>query len=164
MLDNRLYTGTTDNAAALGSVPVMAADGRPCQLVELASLVTLERMLDRAGHDSGAISDRAGDWDVPAGVLSAWLDQAADGLAQAIIAATCVIDCKTVLIDGSLPETVRAELVARTTAALARRTTPGVERPEIAAGSISYTAKALGAASLPLSDRFLVERDALLKV
>ncbi|WP_439110215.1 ROK family transcriptional regulator [Lentibacter sp.] len=163
VLDDMLYTGKSGNAAALGSVPIVTQSGARCQLVDVASLVTLEEMLHAAGHDSAGVWERQGDWTADAAVLEAWLDQAAQGLAQAIVASTCLIDFTSVLIDGSMPQEVREALVVRTQRALAAVAVPGVEHPEVGAGTIGFDAKALGAASLPLSDRFLVDRDAFLK-
>ena len=163
VLDDMLYTGKSGNAAALGSVPIVAQSGAQCQLVDVASLLTLEEMLHEAGHDSAGVWERQGDWAADAAVLEAWLDQAAQGLAQAIVASTCLIDFTSVLIDGSIPQEVREALVARTQRALAVVTVPGVKHPKVGAGTIGFDAKALGAASLPLSDRFLVDRDAFLK-
>ena len=164
VLDSALYTGKSGNAAALGSVPIVTASGDARQLVDVASLVTLERMLLDVGEDASAIWERKGSWAISQEVLGAWLAQAAQGLAQAIVTSTCLIDVETVLIDGSMPQDVRGELVQHVVSALGRLTVPGIAFPEIAEASIGYDAKTLGAASLPLADRFLVDRDALLKV
>ena len=74
-----------------------------------------------------------------------------------------MIDFDTVMIDGSFPETIRADLVARTRRHLAAQPLPGVTLPALREGTVGSDARVLGAASLPLSDRFLVDRDAFLK-
>jgi predicted NBD/HSP70 family sugar kinase len=163
VLDNALYTGKSGNAAALGSMPIVAADGRACQLVEVASLATLESMLKTREHDDGSVLDTADRWNLPRGVLDTWLDRAANGLAQAVVSSTCLIDFQTVLIDGWMPAEHRADLVDRTIRHLRTITVPGVEVPEIRQGTIGHDARSLGAASLPLSNRFLVDRKAFLK-
>ena len=163
VLDNTLYTGKSGNAAALGSMPITTTDGSLRQLVEMASLVTLEAMLQRQGHDADGVWDRADNCPLPRDPLNTWLDQAANGLAQAIVSSTCLIDVRTVLIDGWMSSDLRAELVMRTTRQLQDLTVPGIEIPEIRPGTIGRDARSLGAASLPLSDRFLVDRKAFLK-
>ena len=157
VLDNRLYTGPTGNAAALGPMPIVGKDGRRCELIDVASLVALERALLVAGADSDTIWTNPAAWDVPRDILDAWLDHAAHGLAQATLSAACLIDFQRVVIDGWMPQSVRAELVARTLAALADVQTAGIARPEVYEGSIGPDARVLGAASLTLSARFLVD-------
>ena len=49
VLNGRLYSGPTGNAGALGSMPVPGADGRPTQLIDVASLAILEKALNARG-------------------------------------------------------------------------------------------------------------------
>ncbi|MCX7567670.1 ROK family transcriptional regulator [Sulfitobacter sp. F26169L] len=164
VLDNKLYEGRTGNAAALGSMPIVGQqDGVRQQLVDVASLATLETMLESAGHDRQTSWSDPDAWDFSHELLNNWLDGAAKGLAQVIVSANCLIDFQTVLIDGSLPAKVRAELVARAGICLNDFAVPGIEIPEVRTGTIGGDARSLGAASLPLSDRFLVDRNAFLK-
>src|SRR5690606_8182618 len=44
VLNGSLYGGATGNAGALGSMPVPGPDGRPTQLIDIASLAILEKM------------------------------------------------------------------------------------------------------------------------
>ena len=163
VLDNTLYTGKSGNAAALGSMPIATKDGSLRQLVDVASLVTLEAMLQRQGHDANMIWDRADTCPLPRDLSDTWMDQAANGLAQAIVSSTCLIDFQTVLIDGWMSPDMRADLITRVTRQLQATTIPGIEIPDIRPGTIGRDARSLGAASLPLSDRFLVDRKAFLK-
>ncbi len=163
VLDKTLYTGKTGNAAALGSMPIVSETGKLRQLVDVASLETLESMLLEHDLDRDAIWADPDHWLLPPHILNSWLDQAANGLAQAVLASTCLIDFQCVLIDGWMPTEVRAELVRRTKLRLNDISVPGVEFPEIQEGTIGSNARSLGAASLPLSERFLVDRKAFLK-
>ncbi|TCT33075.1 ROK family transcriptional regulator [Martelella mediterranea] len=162
VLDNRLYTGRSGNAAALGSLPIAQADGSYCQLADTASLCLLERAMNLAGQSSECLWGPPDDWLVEDSLLEPWLDETCRSLAVAIIASCCVVDVGTVLIDGWLPDNVRAEIVARTAAILERTDAPGIEKPEIAEGTIGPNGRSLGAASLPLSDRYLVDLNAVL--
>jgi predicted NBD/HSP70 family sugar kinase len=163
VLDNKLYTGKSGDAGALGSMPVTGSGTSGQQLVDVASLSTLEAMLHDAGESHSHGWNDPAAWQFPRDIRDSWLDAAAKALAQAIRAATCLIDFDTVMIDGSLPEDTRADLVMRTRRALELQPLPGVNIPEVREGTIGADARALGAASLPLSDRFLVDRDAFLK-
>ena len=163
VLDNGLYTGRTGNAAALGSLRVARADGTVSQLVDVASLAALEKTLTDNGDQGAMIWDTPESWKVPAAPLNHWMDTAAHGIAQAILSSVCLIDVGHVLIDGWMPNAMRSELVQRVQAKLASLPAAGVQKPQVEAGSIGPDARALGAASLPLSRRFLVERNSYQK-
>lgn len=157
VLDGSLYTGRTGNAAALGSLMVQAPDGAVRQLVDVASLATLENALTISGKQAAMNWDTPENWTIPQTELADWLDNAAQGIAQAILSSVCLIDVGHVLVDGWMPETMRAALVERIQTEVAKLSVAGVAKPEILEGSIGSDARALGAASLPLSKRFLVE-------
>lgn len=159
VLDSTLYTGRTGNAAALGSMMVAGQDGNLHQLVEVASLAALERALAKSGKQDCMIWEDPDSWSIPDGPLETWLNTAAFGIAQAILSSVCLVDVGHVLIDGWMPEHMRAELVRRVRKHVSDISLAGVTKPDVFEGSIGRDARALGAASLPLSERFLVERD-----
>jgi predicted NBD/HSP70 family sugar kinase len=166
VLDNTLYTGRTGNAAALGPLPV-AVNGELKQLVEVASLSTLEKMLIETGGAAETVGDILWSdpetWTIPAEVLDKWLETASEGLALAIYSAACIVDVESVMLDGWMPAGVRADLVARTRKRLEKISVVGIELPDLRPGTIGHDARALGAASLPLSERFLVDKSSYLK-
>ncbi|MDJ0640159.1 MAG: ROK family transcriptional regulator [Paracoccaceae bacterium] len=164
VLDGALYTGPTSNAAALGSMIVQKADGSRCQLVDVASLSTLEREQHSRGDQASMTWDAPDSWDISIDAFDAWCDGAADGIAQAILASICLIDVGQVFIDGWMPAQMRATLVQRVRQNVLQTPLAGVRKPEIAEGTIGPDARVLGAASLPLSERFLVDRNSYLKV
>ncbi len=163
VLDNTLYTGSTGNAAALGSLYVPASDGRLRQLVEIASLATLENAVIAEGHAAAMPWNSPVDWRLPENTLETWLADAAQGIGHAILSSVSVIDVNHVLIDGWMPDSVRSELVNRVRSYVSRHSAAGIHIPNVLEGSIGPDARSLGAASLPLSERFLVERKAFLK-
>ncbi len=163
VLNGALYSGAKGNAAALGSMLIPAPNGGYRQLVDVASLATLKAALVAAGGDGVMPWDAPQDWLMPDAILDTWLNDAAAGIAHAILSSTCVIDVGHVFIDGWMPIDVRLELVRRTSVALKGISMPGVVAPDVCEGSIGSDARALGAASLPLSERFLVDRNAFLK-
>lgn len=159
VLDDGLFTGPTDNAAALGSMMVQTAHGPMRQLVDVASLASLESALAASGDETTMIWDMPESWHIPEEPLDTWLDNAAQGIAQAIVSSICLIDVGHVLIDGWMPESMRAALVKRVQRNVAQISVNGVKKPKVIEGSIGSDARALGAASLPLSKRFLVDRN-----
>ncbi len=163
VLDNTLYSGRTGNAAALGSMPIGGLGAGMQQLVDVASLAVLEKSLIEHGLPTKLIWGGPTDWAIPDAILDIWLTNAATGLASAIVSSSCLIDFECVVIDGWMPADVRAELTARTARMLDQTQVAGIEVPDMREGTIGSDARCLGAASLPLSDRFLVNRNAILK-
>jgi predicted NBD/HSP70 family sugar kinase len=161
VLNGRLYTGPTGNAGAIGPIPVPGATGDIQQLIELASLSGLEKTLAAAGGDAAGSRSGAEIWDSPThwtmdpGVLERWMDQAAEAIAFSIATACSIIDFEAVVIDGWMPETVRTDLARLTKQKLHQVNLAGLIAPIIHEGTIGADARALGAASLPLSQRFL---------
>ncbi len=163
VLNGQLFTGRTGNAGALGSMPVPGPDGAMRQLISVASMASLETYLSEAGLSSDALWDTPPDWTMPEAILDRWLTEVAAGLAHATLAAASVVDVEAALIDGWMPPEVRARLVERTRRALARLDVAGIEPPPIREGSVGAQARSLGAASIPLSQRYLVDQNAFLK-
>ena len=60
VLNGKLYGGPTGNAGALGSMPVPGPDGRPAQLIDVASIAMLEKALNARGARSVISVDVAG--------------------------------------------------------------------------------------------------------
>jgi predicted NBD/HSP70 family sugar kinase len=161
VLNGGLYAGRTGNAAALGSMPVPDGRGGTAQLIHQASIVILERRLRAAGLPLDALYDPTADWGGFGAHLDDWLVVAARGIAHAIAAAVAVIDFEAAVIDGAFPEPVKRRLLDLVGAELLRRDLSGIDPPQIRPGSIGPIARALGGASLPLFDRYLVDQHAL---
>lgn len=162
-LNGKLFTGRTGNAGALGSMPVPGPDGRMTQLISVASMASLERYLADAGHPAEGLWDTPPDWTMPEPILARWVAEVSAGLAHAVLSAAAVLDVEAALIDGWFPTTIRARLVDATRAALARLDVSGIDPPQVRAGSVGEQARSLGAASVPLSQRYLLDPNALLK-
>ncbi|MBE7183589.1 MAG: ROK family transcriptional regulator [Methylobacterium mesophilicum] len=154
VLNNSLYSGRTGNAGALGSMPVPSRDG-PRQLIDVASLAALEAILISQGHDGSRLWSNPDDWDGIGPSVDEWMEQAASALAYAIAAASSVIDFEAAVIDGWMPTAERGRLIAAVRSALGRIDAEGLVLPEVHEGTVGSNARALGAASLPLADRFL---------
>lgn len=164
VIDGRLYRGDNLNAAAIGSMPMaaQAEDGRPKQLIHLASVIQLEQQLDSAGLDGRAlISGREEAGDAAHAVFHDWAGTAANGLARAAISAASVIDFEIVVIDGLLQPTWRDALIVAVEESMLCFNRAGLTPISIAAGSIGGKARVLGAALIPLHTRFSPDTDLL---
>ena len=163
VMNGSLYIGRHGNAGALASFPVASAQGRSEQLVHSTSLASLERDIKRDGGDPELLWRDLGEWRGAGPALERWLTRAAQDVATAATGVMAVLDCAAIVIDGAVPLSVRARFVEAVRQAIA-----GVDRQGLAAfpileGTIGADARALGAASLPLFDNFIINRNVLFK-
>lgn len=159
VMNSSLVTGPRGNAGAIASMPVPDANGRQCQLLDVASLSGLEARLRATGADTDFLWEDRESWDLAPEVIDPWLAEAARGLAHVAASATALCDLDAVVIDGWMPDDLRARLVVATEAEIARIDLSGAHAPVTLEGRAGPQARALGAASLPLSARFLTEVD-----
>jgi predicted NBD/HSP70 family sugar kinase len=159
VMNGQLFLGRTGNAAAVGSIQVPAPGGGTRRLIDLASMSVLAEAMEAAGEASDHLWSQHDRWEVSDGVLDLWLDQAAGALAHATLAAAALLEIEAVLIDGWMPVAVRAEVVRRTRGALLKLDLAGIEPPVIREGTVGADARALGAAAIPLSQRYLIDQN-----
>ena len=162
VLNGNVFAGATGNAGALGSMPVPTSRGVQ-QLIDVASLSGLEAEAIAEGANADRIWESAEGWRLPEEAVSRWIDGAAEGIAYAATAAASIIDFPVVMVDGWMPTSLRARLVNATRDALGRIDLKGLEPPAIVEGTVGADARTLGAASLPLSERYLIDNSALLR-
>ena len=163
VLNGNLYPGRTGNAGAFGPMPVPGPDGRMVELIDRASLVGLEAALTERGLDAAMVYAEEADWSGFADLAEAWLDDAAPALAHAVIASATVVDFEAAIIDGSLPPDLRTDLVRRVEIEVARLERVSIRAPRIVEGTLGAVARALGGASLPLFDGYLIDQHALMR-
>lgn len=156
VLNGALYGGPTGNAGAVGSMPVPGPGGAPRQLIDIASLTMLERAINANGREASYLWTSPEMWTEDVPELDAWIESAATGLAYAIASACAVIDFQAAVIDGWMPVDVRTKLVDAVADALTKIDAEGLVLPPVREGTVGIHARALGGASLPLSERFLV--------
>lgn len=167
VLNNTLYPGRTGNAGALGSMPMHIRDTAETreanQLIDTASLFVFERMLREHNISSEELWLSPERWPDFGTLLEDWIVLTARGLAHAAVAACSVIDFPAAIIDGWLPESVRRKIVEATKLELTHIDLRGLLAPEIVEGKVGVHGKAMGAASLPLSHRYLFDQSVLFK-
>jgi predicted NBD/HSP70 family sugar kinase len=157
VLNGQLYTGRTGNAAGVGPMPVPGPGGAMRRLIDVASLFTLAQAMAAAGHDPERLWHDPCDWRLPPALLDAWVAEAGEALAAAVMSATGLLELEAVLFDGWLPAPVRAALTAAAAAAFARLDPAGISPPAFREGTVGPDARALGAAAVPLSLRYMID-------
>lgn len=160
VLNGQLFLGRSGNAAGVGPLPVARAGGQVDRLFGMASMSHLATAMDATGADSSQLWEQHETWNVAPKILSDWMDQAAMGLAWAALTAATLLEIEAVLIDGWMPTAVRAELTRRTQQALLSLDLSGIAAPAIRQGTVGAEARALGAAAIPLSQRYLIDQNA----
>ena len=91
------------------------------------------------------------------------MERAAAEVAVASAGVMAVLDCTAILIDGAVPLPVRSRFVAAVQRALETVDRQGLAEFPVLEGTIGADARALGAASLPLFDNFIINRNVLFK-
>lgn len=163
VLNGSLYLGRHGNAGALASFPVTSAQGKSEQLVHSTSLAALERDIRRDGGDPELLWRDRAEWRGAGPALQRWLARAAQDVATAAAGVMAVLDCSAIVIDGAVPLHVRSRFAEAVQRALADVDRQGLAEFPVLEGTIGADARALGAASLPLFDNFIINRNVLFK-
>lgn len=160
VLNGQLYLGRSGNAAGVGPLP-MPGMGEPMpRLFDLASMSALSRAMDAAGEDSSQLWENPDTWQVSELVLQAWINRAAQGLALATLSAAALLELEAVMIDGWMPPAIRSRVTEATRLALARLDLSGITPVTVREGTVGAMARSLGAAAIPLSQRYLIDQNA----
>jgi predicted NBD/HSP70 family sugar kinase len=157
VLNGQLFIGRTGNAGGVGPMPVPGPDGTLQRLFDVASMSRLAEKMEAAGESADHLWEQHLEWRVSPDILDDWIGHAAEGLAYATLSAAALVELEAVMIDGWMPTTVRAEITRRTHAALSRLDLSGVEQPQVREGTVGAEARALGAAAIPLAQRYLID-------
>jgi predicted NBD/HSP70 family sugar kinase len=156
VLNHSVYQGHQGNAGALGSLRSVGPHGESQQLIDTASIHLLEARLVEFGLDPQALWDQPQDWSTMARFVDPWIGQTAQELAKASLSACAVIDFEAIVIDGAFPNPVKHALVERTRRYLSHQDMRGLIAPQVEAGMVGGNARAIGAATSPLFERYFM--------
>ena len=163
VLNSAVFAGKTGTAGAIGPLPVRDRSGTTRQLLDIASIFVLENLLQQRGIDPEPLWYSADDWVDFGEPLETWIRDTASALAQAIVAASSIIDFSAAVIDGGFPGWVKERLVRATNEEVDRLDLQGIIRPDVVEGRVGPQARAIGGASLPIFDRYLLGQNVLCK-
>lgn len=149
VLDGNVYTGTRGNAGGFGPMRVPNQEGGN-RLVDHASLIILERMLEKSGIDPLCIHDKDFNWDQIETITKEWTRRVGENLAYAILSSLSLLDFEKVVIEGAFPEKVKALIVEEVETQLNSGDLQGVHIPTISPGFVGRAARAKGAIALDL--------------
>lgn len=157
VLNNFVFEGRQGNAGALGSLRSIGPNGESMQLVDMASIHQLELRLREVDLDPQQLWSDPESWHSLSRYVDPWLGQTAQELAKAALSTCSVIDFEAILIDGAFPASVRDELVSRVRRYVVTQDTRGLIQPRIESGSIGGKARAIGAATRPITAQFMIQ-------
>lgn len=155
-LNNAVYEGRQGNAGALGSLRSIGPNGESMQLVDMASIRQLEQRLMDVDIEARQLWEDPESWHALSRYVDPWIGQTAQELAKAAMSTCSVIDFEAIVIDGAFPPDIREALVARVSRYVSNQDLRGLVAPRIEAGSIGRKARAIGAASRPISAQFML--------
>ena len=154
VIDGQVRQGPTGNTAALGPILVPGTSGRPRQLLDVVALYSLEREFVAAGADVSGLRSDDMIWTRHADAVERWITATAPYLAMTALTMASVVEIEAVVLDGAMPPDARDRLVEEVRAAMDDMPTTGIEVPQILPGRVGRSARSVGAALLPINDRF----------
>lgn len=161
VLNGSVYPGRYGSAGGFGPLRVPDEPGGD-RLIDHASLVVLERMIEKEGGDPLKIYAENTDWNQFGSLVDEWIQRAGRTLAHGIISTLAVIDFEMIVIDGAFPKAIRDRLISEVNQQLERQDMQGIHRPKIASGSFGSIARVLGAAAYAISTDYMIDQNTLL--
>ncbi|MBF9030559.1 ROK family protein [Rhodobacterales bacterium HKCCE3408] len=162
ILNGSVFFGRSGAAGGFGPFRVPGGTPGADRLIDRASLVQLERAVQRTGDDAEfpPLDDI---WETEQDIVHRWIEEAASSITHTVVSSLSVIDFQAVIIDGNMPEKVRSKLVERVRQLFEGVDRQGIVDPLISEGHFGGIARAIGAAALPLSRTFSVDQNTLLR-
>ena len=110
---------------------------------------TLERELASHGKDLEPLWDRSGDWSAYGDLTESWQRGIVEQMQQSVAGISQFVELDTVILSSYAPESICRNIC--------RKLEKSIAGMAAIAGNLGPSPKAVGAASLPLSSRFMVE-------
>lgn len=152
VMNGTLFSGPSGNAGAIGPFPY-----ENNQMVDVASLNGLERRLIDACGSASQMIDKTDIWDFDLKILEDWFAEAVPAVTRMIVGAISIIDFPAIVIDGNIPNDIRRSLVVQINDKMQTENLSGLFLPQIIEGSLGAKARPMGAVSLPLAKRYMLE-------
>lgn len=123
----------------------------------MVSLTDLEELAAARSAEPSIVWRAFDRWDELEGALPEWIERCAASLADSIAAMRAFVRVGAVVIEGRMPRPI-LERLCQATSRLTVEERFAEGAPKIIPGEIGPFAKAIGAGSLPLHSRFMVEQ------
>src|SRR5690606_15761713 len=133
-------------------------------LQEAVSLSALYQQLAAAGHKVSRPDQLETLKESGQEIVSEWIDASADFLTDPLVAVSCLVNPKAVFIGGRLAAELVDRLAERLNQRLRKRAGDVPAFAPVLRAAMAADAPAIGAAILPLNERLLPSRSALMKI
>lgn len=163
VIDGTYFRGADGRSGEIGFLPVHSRKTHARTLQEVVSLSALYARLAADGYkvsrpDQLEALDPQGQERV-----EQWIDESAGFLTDPLLAISCLVNPKAVFLGGRLPARWLDRLAERLNQRLRRRAGDVPAVAPVLRAAMATDAPAIGAAILPLSERLLPSRTALMK-
>lgn len=150
VIDGQVFHGARGNAGAFGSMPTGDIRKPNHQLIAEASIYRLEQQLSaKRGRRVNLRSDPEL-WAEHEDDVAAWLEEAATGMAKAIVNVAAVLDMSNFVVDGVFPATVRNQSVTLINRALDLIDQQGLFDVRVHEGTLGHASGVRGAGYQPI--------------
>ena len=162
VLNGQLFNPDLKYTSSIGTIPIHTANGYQ-QLIEVASLNSLEQQLKRSGFDSKLLIM---DKELPPEVrrmFDFWLEQALEGIKWSIVSVNSVVSTNLVIVDAHLSKNLMGEINIKLINLFEDFYWEATEPITIESGTIGKDARALGSAIIPFNTLYGLSQSTLLK-
>jgi predicted NBD/HSP70 family sugar kinase len=163
VIEGNVFRGADGRSGEIGFLPLRSRRTEAKSLQEAVSLSALYEVLAAGGHKISRPDQLSTLKEAGQQLLSDWIDAAADFLSDPMLAVSCLVNPKAVFIGGRLPADVVDRLAERLNQRLRKRAGDVPAITPVLRAAMAADAPAIGAAILPLNDRLLPSRSALMK-
>ncbi|MEL6573738.1 MAG: ROK family transcriptional regulator [Pseudomonadota bacterium] len=150
VIDRQVYHGLRGNAGAFGSMPTGDTRKTNHQLIAEASIYRLEKHLSAQRGSLVNLRRTPGLWGKHADDVTVWLEEAAPGLAKAIVNVAAVLDFSDFVVDGVFPGPVRTQSIALINRALQQIDQQGLFEIRVHEGTLGPASGVRGAGYQPI--------------
>ena len=162
VLNGQLFNPDLKYTSSIGTIPINLGSGYK-QLLEIASLNSLEQDLKKNGYDPKLLIMGK---ELPTEVqqmFDSWAEQALEGIKWSILSINSVINTNLVIFDGHLSENLLDEINLKLKNLLKDLKWEGTEPVSLEKGTIGINARAIGSAIIPFNNLYGLSQSTLLK-
>lgn len=163
VIEGNVFRGADGRSGEIGFLPLRSRRTEARSLQEVVSLSALYQRLVAVGHKLSRPEQLESLKDSGRTIVAEWLDASADFLTDPLLAISCLVNPKAVFIGGRLPAELVDQLAERLNQRLRKRAGDVPAIAPVLRAAMASDAPAIGAAILPLNDRLLPSRSALMK-